>query len=130
MPCWCYAPDACLGLFAGVKQRPVQLSRRWQAMAGTRMTTGATPDPRTVACHRDRGGKGPRSHPHHSPTPTNNPRACPEDPHQEGALNGMAPSMNMVADCREVPGTGPGMTNTGETGQVGAGAHGVRDGRA
>src|SRR5690606_5084105 len=46
-------------------------------------------------------------------TPRRHPRACPEDPVQDGAPREVAPSTRMVANCREVPGTSPGMTCAG-----------------
>src|SRR5690606_23720263 len=54
-------------------------------------------------------------HLHRGQPTLRHPRACPEDPVQEGALERMAPSTSIVANCRELPGTSPGMTSIGGT---------------
>src|SRR5690606_29957348 len=65
-----------------------------------------------------RGPPAPRS------TPTNNPRPCGENLHQKGALERMSPSNHTAANCREVPGTSPGMTAWGGGDRPGDGARG------
>src|SRR5690606_32818936 len=61
-------------------------------------------------------------------TPTNNPRPCGEDLPQKGAPHGMASSNHTAANCREVPGTSPGMTAWGGGGEPGGGGPGRRGG--